>query len=187
MNANPPIPEACGATLERIHAVLDRIHPPTILAADSHPAEFAACRQRFRAAQLLLDSFATPPAVAIPTVFADSIVAAVRADRHRRLRQRFFAVTGGGLIAAALAIVVFLNQPKPAEVAKVSPVPEVKPNPVPPLRFNDELAKAGAALRESSRTITEPAASTPKVFAALTDSLLNASASSTGNDSAPAE
>jgi hypothetical protein len=189
MNANPSIPEACGPTLERIQAVLDRIHPPAILATDRHPAECAACRQRVRAARVLLDSFANPPATAIPAGFTDSIVAAVRADRRWRLRQRFYALTGGSLVAAALAIVVFLNQPKPAELAKVASVPEVKPQPAPapPLRLKDELAKAGAALRESSRTITEPAASTPKVFAALTDSLLSASASSTGIDLGPAE
>ncbi|HEY2911424.1 MAG TPA: hypothetical protein VGI99_14330 [Gemmataceae bacterium] len=189
MNVNPPIPEACVPTLERIQAVLDRIHPSTILASDAHPVECAACRQRVRAARLLLDSFANPPVIAIPAGFTDTIVASVRADRRRRLRQRFFAVTGGSLVAAAVALAVWLNQPKAAEFANVAPLPEAKPQPAaaPPLRFNEELAKAGAALRESSRTITEPAASTPKVFAALTDSLLNASASSTGIDLGPAE
>jgi hypothetical protein len=39
------------------------------------------------------------------------------------------------------------------------------------MRINDEIAKAGGALRDSSRTITEPAASGPKVFAPFTNAL----------------
>ncbi|HJZ59097.1 MAG TPA: hypothetical protein VKE74_29400, partial [Gemmataceae bacterium] len=40
-----------------------------------------------------------------------------------------------------------------------------------PVRLSDELAKAGQALRESSRPITEPATSAPGIFASLADAL----------------
>src|SRR5439155_1656453 len=50
------------------------------------------------------------------------------------------------------------------------PAPESAPD-ARPIRINDEIAKAGGALRDSSRTITEPAASGPKVFASFTNAL----------------
>ena len=59
MNSEPnAIPPECGPTLERVQAVLDRIHPASILTADAHPAVCPACRARVHAAVLMLNSFA---------------------------------------------------------------------------------------------------------------------------------
>ena len=178
----------CGPTLERVQAVLDRIHPASILADDAHPAVCPACRGRVRAAQFLLNAFAEPREISVPTSLTNAILAGVRADRRARSRRRAFAMVGGFAAAAAVVFAVWFNQPKPVEVANappLQPLPQVPPA-VQPMRVNDELAKAGEAFRESSRTITEPAASAPRVFAALTDSLLKAPAAPVGIDLGPA-
>lgn len=188
MNSEPDaIPLKCGPTLERIQAVLDRIHPASILLADPHLTGCVACRARVRAAVLMLNSFAEAREVRVPASLTNAILAGVRADRRMRSRRRAFALVGG-FAAAAVVFAVWFNQPKPVEVAKGVPVMPLQqlPPAAPPMRVNDELAKAGEALRESSRTITEPAASAPRVFAALTDSLLKVPASPVGIDLGPA-
>ena len=122
----------------------------------------------------------------MPASLTNAILAGVRADRQMRSRRRAFAFVGGFAAAAAVVFAVWFNQPKPVELAKEVPVqPRLLPA-VPPMRVNEELAKAGEALRESTRTITEPAASAPRVFAALTDSLLKAPAAPVGIDLGPA-
>lgn len=183
------IPPECGPTLERIQSVLDRIHPATILAADPHPALCPACRERVRAANLLLSTFAEPQAVAVPSGLTNAILAGVQRDLRSRSRRRAFAFVGGFAAAAAFAIAVWFNQPKANEFVKQEPVPTPIPNvpsPAPPMRVNEELAKAGDAILESSRTITEPASSAPKVFAALTDRLFNTPAGAGAIDFGPA-
>jgi len=173
----PLIPPECGPTLERIQSVLDRIHPASILAADPHPAACAACRDRARAAQHLLGAFAEPRSVSLPSGFVESILAGVREDRRVRVRRRTLALVGGFAAAAAVALAVWFNQPKANDFAKQdppAPAPQL-PGPAPapqPIRMDNELAKAGDAIRESSRTITEPAANAPRMVAALTDTLL---------------
>lgn len=187
MNPNRPILAECRPTLERIQAVLDRIHPSAILAADPHPSECAECRERVRLARMFADSFAVPAAIAVPAGFTEGVLAGVAADRRTRLRRRVWAFAGS-CAAAAIALAIWFQPRQAAEVVRVAPTPDpILPAPAPPIRLNDELAKAGAALRESSRSLSEPAASTPKVFAALTDSLLSVSASSAGLDFGPAE
>lgn len=188
MNSEPnAISPACGPTLERVQAVLDRIHPASILAADAHPAACPACRGRVHAAELILNSFAEPREVRVPASLTNAILAGVRADRQMRSRRRAFAFVGGFAAAAAVVFAVWFNQAKPVEVAIGVPVqPILKLQPAAPMRVNEELAKAGEALRESTRTITEPAASAPRVFAALTDSLLKAPAAPVGIDLGPA-
>ena len=183
-----PIPPACGPTLERIQAVLDGVHPASILADDSHQGNCAACRERVRAALLLGAEFAQPRAVVLPSGLTNAILAGVRNDRRVRARQRTFAFVGGFAAAAAIAMAVWFHQPQAVEIAKEVPVtPPINQVPEPPpIRVNDELAKAGEALRESSRTITEPASSAPKVFAALTETLWNAPALPVGIDLGPA-
>ena len=54
----------CGPTLERVQAVMDRIHPATIQANDPHSLVCPACRERVRAAQLILSAFPEPREVA---------------------------------------------------------------------------------------------------------------------------
>ena len=185
-NDNNPIPPECGPTLERVQAVLDRIHPASIFAADLHPAVCPACRERIRAAQLILGAFAEPRAVIVPAGFTDSILAGVRSDRRSRARRRAFAMVGGFAAAAAIVVAIWFNQPKPVEVAKQPEQPVQQTPTAPPIRVNDELAKAGDALVESSRTITDPAASAPKVFSALTDTIWKAPAAPVGIDLGPA-
>ncbi len=188
MNVEPnSISPECGPTLERVQAVLDRIHPASILTTDAHLAVCSACRARVRAAELMLKLFAEPVEVRVPISLTNAILAGVRADRQTRSRRRAFALVGGFAAAAAVAFAVWFNQPKSVEVAKEVPIrPLPKLQPVAPMRVNEELAKAGEALRESSRTITEPAASAPRVFAALTESLLKAPAAPVGIDLGPA-
>ena len=187
MNSEPDaIPLKCGPTLERIQAVLDRIHPASILAADAHSAVCPACRARVLVTQRVLNSFAEAREVWVPASLTYAILTGVRADRRMRSRRRAFALVGG-FAAAAVVFAVWFNQPKPVEVAKEVPIqPLLKLQPPAPMRVTEELAKAGDALRESSRTITEPAASAPRVFAALTDSLLKAPAAPVGIDLGPA-
>ncbi|HEY3790109.1 MAG TPA: hypothetical protein VGL71_14710 [Urbifossiella sp.] len=185
------IPSECGPTLERIQAVLDRIHPESILAADPHPAACSSCRQRVRAARLVLG---LPSLVAFtpPRDFTETILAGVLRDRRTRRRRKVFALVGGFAAAAAIVLAVWFNPPKPIETAKQIPTPvpgpqmTETPEAVAPMHVNEELAKAGEALRESSRTITEPASSAPKVFAALSESLLSVPASPAGIDLGPA-
>ena len=188
MNSEPDaIPLECGPTLERIQAVLDRIHPASILAADPHLTGCVVCRARVRAAVLMLNSFAEPREVRVPASLTNAILARVRADRQVRTRRRAFALVGGFAAAAAVVFAVWFNQPKPVEVAKGVPLmPLLKLQPPAPMRVTEELSKAGDALRESTRTITEPAASAPRVFAALTDSLLKSPAAPLGIDLGPA-
>jgi hypothetical protein len=178
-NENAIAPE-CGPTLERVQAVLDRIHPASILDADLHPATCPACRQRVRAALLVHSAFAKPEQVSVPAELTGAILAGVRRDRISRARQRGLLYAGSFAAAAAILLAIWFNQPRQndADLVMRDPKPEPKlPTPAPqPIRLNDELARAGEALRESSRTITEPAASAPRMMAAITDSLLKAPA-----------
>jgi hypothetical protein len=184
------IPPECGATLERIQSVLDGIHPPFILDMDAHPASCDACRQRVRAARLLLQRFAEPSSIVLPADFTSSTLSRVKRDRIARARKKGLLLAAS-FMAVAVSLVIWGAWSGPKNVAMN--VPEL--NPVaprgsaptpPPIRVNDELAKAGEALRESTRTITEPAASTPRVFAAITDSLFKAPAAPAAFDLGPA-
>lgn len=186
MTPQTTIPPECGPTLERIQSVLDRIHPASILAADPHPAACAACRERVRAAQHLIGAFAENRPVTVPAGFADSILAGVHRAERLQFRRRAAALFGGFAMAAAIGLAVWFNQPKDPSVAKQEPVVPQQhgpaPAPTPPIRVNDELAKASDAIRESSRTITEPVGS----VASLTDTLFKAPTVPMGIDLGPA-
>jgi hypothetical protein len=180
----PFIPPECRPTLERIQAVLDRVHPASIVSADPHPASCEACCERVRAAQRMLDLFAEP--VSVRPGFADSVLAEV-AHEHKRLhRRKTAAVFGGFALAASVALAFAVNQPQEIRVAKQQTVPVPQPALPPPIRVNDELAKAGEAFRESTRPITEPAANAPRMVAALTETLFNTPAVPMGYDLGPA-
>ena len=179
------ISSECGPTLERIQAVLDRVHPASILSDDSHLAVCEACRQRVRAAQRMLALFAEP--VVVRPGFADSILVDVAHDRRVRYQRKAAAVFGGFAIAAALGIALWMNQPKDATFVKRVPLPLPRQSaPQPPIRVTDEFAKATDAIRESTRTITEPAANAPRMIAALTDTLLKTPTVPVGYDLGPA-
>jgi hypothetical protein len=160
---------ACWTTLDRIHLMLDGDLPPGELTADPHPATCQTCRERVAAARVLLAALAAPAEpVSVPSVFADGVFAGVWADRRARLRRVFAA--GGFALAAAvlLAVWVFRSPPRPDQEARQPEMVQQTPAPAPPpVRIEAELAKAGGALRETSRAITEPAASGTRVFASL--------------------
>lgn len=197
-NNNPepdPTPPACAPTAERIQAVLDGQLSPDALAADPHPAACPACRERVRAARLVLAALAEPcEPITVPAGLTNAILAGVRADRRARTRRRVLAYVGGFAAAAAIALAVWLNWPKPREVVHEmppapAPAPAPTPDPAPPprpIRITDQLAKAGDALRDSTRAVAGPAAAPPKLFAALTDSLLKPPAAPVPIDLGPA-
>lgn len=182
----------CRATVDRLQLVLDGDLIAAALDTDSHPGVCSACRDRVAAARLVLSVLATPEPVTLPPGITDRIVDAVCADRtvekeerFRRIRRRAYAGALGIplAIAASVALVGWL-QPPTKPVANPLPMqvpdfvdPDVAPAPRPviaqakPLRLGDELSKAGVALLEAPKVVTEPAAAAPDVFAKLTDAL----------------
>jgi hypothetical protein len=183
-----PVLPPCRPTAERLQTVLDGERAIDSLDADQHVTVCAICRERVRAARLLLAVLAEPsPPVASPDL-TSTIVVAVRADRRARSRRRVFALVGGCAAAAAVLVAVWVwgnqNRPQPngAPVETVeqkqppSPAPQPGPAPAPeskPLRINDQLARAGEAFENSTRPITQPAEAAPRVFGALAEGLFN--------------
>jgi hypothetical protein len=173
-----PVPPACEPTVERLQRVLDGELTADALDADAHPAVCPVCRDRIRAARLLLTALYEPAdTFHAPVGLTEAILAGVRADRRRVVRRR---VAVGGLAVAAAVVLAFWwsggdrpgGPPRQPGMVKTAtpPAPELAPAPR-PIRINDQIAKAGEALRDSSRTITAPAASGPKVFAPFTNAL----------------
>jgi hypothetical protein len=77
-------------------------------------------------------------------------------------------------------------QPRPpAVVPAPAPGPQEAPAPR-PVRVSAELAKAGEALRESSRPLAEPAAAAPKVLASIADAMIPPMTVPVNDDVAPA-
>src|SRR5689334_204787 len=164
-NEPDPVPPACEPTVARLQAVLDGERPAHALDADPHPAVCPVCRDRIRAARLLLAALAEPAdPFPVPTGLTNAILAGVRADRRQRARRRAVFAAGGLAVAAAVVLAVWWfgggKPPAPGgpreivHTPAVPPTPETAPAPR-PIRINQEIAKAGGALRDSSRTITE--------------------------------
>jgi hypothetical protein len=190
MTESNSIAPGCGPTLERIQSVLDRIHSASILAADPHLESCPACRERVGAARQVLAAFAEPRRVPVSPNLTETILAGVKRDRIARTRRRGLLMAGS-FAAAAIAVIVLgalgpLSRYANREVAEPESLPRVAAPAPHPLRVNDELAKAGEALRESSHAITDPAASAPRVLAALTDTLLKSPPERTAVDFGPA-
>jgi hypothetical protein len=75
-------------------------------------------------------------------------------------------------IAAGILLAVWaLQKPRPADNSNTREIVHTTtpdPQPAhPPLRINDELTKAGQALWDTTRPLTEPAAAAPKMFASI--------------------
>jgi len=182
-NAEAPAAPACRATVDRLQLVLDGELGQAALDADPHPAVCAACRERIAAARLMLSVLATPSEpIPLPTGMTDAILAAVRVDRAARIRRRTYAIAVAACLAlvASGAVLAWLTSSPPQPSVPLSPflhTPDVangKPEPAPeprPVRIGDELARAGEALRGTSKPLTEPAAAAPELFARLTDAL----------------
>jgi hypothetical protein len=179
-----PVAPGCRPTTDRLQSVLDGVTSAAALDTDAHAVVCPVCRDRIRAARVLLAGLPTvtaPPSM--PVDLAGSILAAVRSDGRARYRRRVFAAAGGLAIAATVAVVVWLRWPTPqppttphAETVNAPQTPPPEP-PRPqhePVRIADHLARVGDALRETSRPITGPAASAPPVFSALANSLSRA-------------
>jgi hypothetical protein len=174
-------PEACGPTLAAAQRVLDGAESVAVLDADAHAAGCAACRARVAEARVLLAALALPPEpISVPSRFTSGVLAALKADRRERRRRRLLMSIGGGLaVAAAVTVaVVMLNRPpdKPEVVerppAVIPQTPDPQPAPAPrPVRVSAELAKAGDAIRESSRPLTEAAAA-PKALANIAEAMI---------------
>lgn len=183
------VPPACGPTIDRIQAALDGELAPELLTTDPHSSTCVNCRERIRAAQLLLTALSQPSnLLAVPSRLTDSVLSAVQSDRRSRTRRRTFAFVGA--LAAAVVVAVWVvsrafdrpnpTDPQPSDLARTTPPratdPPTAPAPhQPPIRINDQLAKTGDALLDSSRSLIEPAEAGPKVVAALTDSVLKTS------------
>lgn len=176
-----PVEPGCRATADRLQRVLDGERAFADLDADPHAATCAVCRDRIRAALLVLSCVAVAPAV--PREFAASILSAVRFDRRAAVRRRAFAATAGLAIAASLALVIWLRGPTPqpptapnSDTAE-NPQPEAPPQlpaPPQPIRVSDQLALAADAFRESTRPITDPATGAPNVLGSLASTLTRA-------------
>ncbi len=182
-----PVPPACRATVERIQRALDG--GPAALGADPHAAVCTVCRERVRAAGVLLSVLAAPPtAVAVPFGFADRVLAAVAADRRverpldRRGRVARVARVGAwAALAAAVVVGTFylaarqrptagpVETANPAEVAPAPRERPARPDPPPqPVRLGDEFAKAGQALLGAPQPLTESVAAAPRLIEAFT-------------------
>jgi len=198
-----PVPPECRATVEQIQRALDGVAETETLADDPHSVVCAACRERIRAARVLMSVLATPPEpVAVPAGFADRVLAAVAADRQAeppRGYTRAARVTGWAALAAAIIVGMFYLAarqhptsntlvPGPVETAKpteIAPAPREKPTPAPvpnpapaprPIRIGDEFAKAGQAILDAPNPLAESVAVAPKIFDAFTDPFKNSGA-----------
>jgi hypothetical protein len=182
-----PVPPECCATVDRIQTALDGASADLgALDADPHPATCPTCRERVRAARVLLSVLAAPAEPApVPAGFADRVVKAAQADRHAQTRSRVYKVTALLALAAAVLVAVFaiLYKPQPesmpvpketVQTPEVAPAPREKtPNPAPeprPLNLGNEFAKAGQAVLDAPKPLTDSVAVAPKVFDVLSSS-----------------
>lgn len=162
----PDLPE-CLPTVERLQAALDTGELRAV-ESDPHARVCATCRGRIRAARALLAALATPTNVGLPPSFADRVLADARPASPSR-PWRVVAVVVGIAAAVLIAVWAIGRQPAPEggipEVVEVTPLPTAPPPK--PLRIDDGLARAGQALRDTARPLTEP--TTPKLFASLSN------------------
>lgn len=177
LSSDELVPPGCRATVERLQRVLDGDLPTSGLDADPHLPACAACRQRVAAARLLLSVLAGPAEAPLPSpATTQRILDAVSEDRRFRVRRRrVFTVVGGLAVAASVVLVVWLrwSVDSAPDVVNRDPAPEqpeVAPAPR-TVRIGDQLTKAGWALLETPRPITDSTAAAPEVIARVTDAL----------------
>lgn len=182
-----PVDPACRPTTARLQLLLDGDANADEFESDPHTVTCRACRERVRAARLVLAAMAVPAVPIVPGGLTSSILAGVRVERRGRVRRQVFAAVGGFAIAATVAIVVWVSWPAPPtqsetpqshEIVQVPPpvlppqTPQTVPIPEPqPVRIGEELAKGGQVLRDSTRPILDPATAAPQVFASLANTL----------------
>ena len=179
------VPPECRATVARLQAALDGDGSLDALDADHHPIVCTTCRERLRAARVLLSVLARPAAPAsVPADFSARIVNAMQADR--RTRRGVYRAAAGLALAATVLLAVFAlartpnrdvathqsvttdttNEPNSApvvrEIATVS-APEARP-----LHLDEVVAHTEQAIRGAPRPIMESASAAPNVFDLLT-------------------
>ena len=200
-----PTAPACRATVAEIQRALDGDASPESLDADPHLGACASCRERVRAARVLLSVLATPEPVAVPAGFTDRVLSAVRDDRQAHARRRRVAPVAGVLALAAAVLVgawviANANGPKPIEQPKelvqqsapapleVAPEPRVKaPAPEPrPINIGNEFAKAERALRDAPKPLTDSVAFAPKLLDVFTGPFTKPAAPPMGDALEPA-
>lgn len=176
----------CRATADAIQSVLDGAALAESLDSDPHATACATCRERVRAARVLLSALAAPAEpVAVPAGFTEKVMADVWAGWHERRRERVRrAYKVGGVLALAAAVLIaafvlpgLLQKREPVVHFKAidampqpeaAPAPREKP-PVPPrpMRIGDEVAKAGQALRDTPKPLADSVAVAPKLYEAF--------------------
>jgi hypothetical protein len=175
---------ACRATLETLQRVLDGEANWPTLDDDAHLPACPACRERIRAAQLIISTLRPHPGAttALPSHLRERILDRVNADRRARLRLRWATVAGSLALAAAVLWAVGVVHYRPAvpdnaEVVQQSaPVPVAvplsAPAPAPPapserVRLSEQWAKASESLWETPKPLAESIAVAPKLIDAL--------------------
>lgn len=178
-----PVPPQCRATADAIQRALDGDGPlPT---ADAHAMACVACRERVRAARVLLSVLAMP-SEPVPAGFADRVLVAMASERREVGRGRVYKAAAWLALAAAVLVGVwFIAKPTPqpqTDVAeapgKIEPPSPPVPQPQPPqqapeprpVRVSDAIASTGQALRDAPKPLADSVAVAPKVFDALADS-----------------
>lgn len=181
------VPPQCRATVDAIQRALEGDGD---LPADAHLPACAACRERVRAARVLLSVLAVPSApVAVPAEFTARVMNDVWGAWHDRRQQTArrvwaFAALAAAVLIAGAAVIAFYR-PKPDEVVFTdprdlpmlpAPVPAPTPAPKPeapaprPVRVGDALASTGQAILDAPKPLADSVAVAPKVFDALADS-----------------
>jgi hypothetical protein len=188
-----PVPPECRATVERIQDALDGAGTDA-LDADPHATACASCRERVRAARVLLSVLAMPgEPVAVPKDFANRVVEAVAEDQRVQTRRRFARTMMAWALAAAILMAAFVifrpsktlnlvpgpqpivvdetvQQQRPTPAPAPHPkVPDPEPAPQPrPIRFGDAVANTSQAILDTPGPFTDSVAVAPKVLDVLT-------------------
>lgn len=186
-----PVAPECRGTVEALQSLLDGAAPDT-LDADTHAGACPTCRERVRAARVLLSVLTAPEEpVPVPAGFTDRVMSGVwdswRARRRARVRYAsrvaaVFALAAAVLVAAFMIVAPQKPQPQfvqdtpaPGDAGRPEPVPaprEKAPEPR-PIRINDEVAKAGQAFRAAPNPLADSVAAAPKLFDAFATVLRN--------------
>ena len=172
------LPPQCRAAVDAIQRTLDGAPEPPGLVA--HALSCAACRERVRAARVLLSVLSAPAEpVAVPAGFADRVLASRQAERRAPTRGRAHRAAAWLALAAAVLVGVWsLAGLTPTEevvavVPRVAPAPEPAPEPAPaprPIHVGDAIASTGQAIRDVPNPLADSVAAAPRLFDALADS-----------------
>jgi hypothetical protein len=129
---------------------------------DRHLAGCPECRQLFAAGRRLEEGLLRLPLALPPVGLNDRLVAAILADRRRRLIRRRLAAAAGFAVAASVVVAVWLGSGGPAPQPVPGPMVQVQPPPpsptAPSLRDSvDELGAVVAALvrRATAETLDQ--------------------------------